>query len=170
MNICYLGLGSNQKSPERQLRQAIRAIRALRSTSLTKVSRFHWTKAWGLQGQQDFCNAVVEIHTTLAPLQLLRACQQIEKQQGRVRKKRWGPRIIDIDILTYANKAIQINNLTIPHPYIASRDFVLQPLSEVCEINLINQLVKKQQPVKMHPTIISVIEQEVLCEELEASA
>ncbi|MFJ1267496.1 2-amino-4-hydroxy-6-hydroxymethyldihydropteridine diphosphokinase [Legionella lytica] len=167
MNVCYLGLGSNQKSPERQLRQAIRAIRALKSTSLTKISSFHWTKAWGLQGQQDFCNAVIEIHTTIAPLQLLRACQQIEKQQGRVRKKRWGPRIIDIDILTYGNKTIQINNLIIPHPYIASRDFVIQPLSEVCGINLINKLLKKQKSTGIHPSIISVIEQKELCE-LEA--
>lgn len=166
MNICYLGLGSNQKSPERQLRRAIRSIRALNSTSLTKVSRFHWTKAWGLQGQQDFCNAVVEISTTLAPLQLLRACQHIEKQQGRVRKKRWGPRVIDIDILTYGNKTIRINNLTIPHPYIASRDFVLQPLSEVCGVSLINKLLKK--PPATTPTFIhtEIIAQETLCEEL----
>ncbi|MDR3502535.1 MAG: 2-amino-4-hydroxy-6-hydroxymethyldihydropteridine diphosphokinase [Legionella sp.] len=167
MNICYLGLGSNQKSPERQLRRAVRAISALRSTSLTKVSRFHWTKAWGLQGQQDFCNAVVEIRTTLAPVQLLRACQHIEKQQGRVRKKRWGPRVIDIDILTYGNKTIQINNLTIPHPYIASRDFVLQPLYEICGINLINKLVKNQQPISTPSFILTeIIGQEALCEEL----
>ncbi|CAM4445828.1 MAG: 2-amino-4-hydroxy-6-hydroxymethyldihydropteridinepyrophosphokinase [Legionella sp.] len=156
MNICYLGLGSNQKSPERQLRRAIKAIRALRSTSLTKVSSFHWTKAWGLQGQQDFCNAVVEINTTLAPLQLLRACQEIEKQQGRVRKKRWGPRVIDIDILTYGNKTLQINNLTIPHPYITSRDFVLQPLSELSGVNIINKLLKKQPPTTAtHPFILT---------------
>ncbi|WP_133135120.1 2-amino-4-hydroxy-6-hydroxymethyldihydropteridine diphosphokinase [Legionella rowbothamii] len=167
MNICYLGLGSNQKSPERQLRRAIQAIRALSSTSLTKVSSFHWTKAWGLQGQQDFCNAVVEIRTTLAPLQLLKACQYLEKRQGRVRKKRWGPRVIDIDILTYGNKTIHINNLTIPHPYIASRDFVLQPLSEVGGINLINKLLKKQPTSATTPFFLTErIEQETLCEEL----
>lgn len=167
MNICYLGLGSNQKSPERQLRCAIRAISALRSTSLTKVSRFHWTKAWGLQGQQDFCNAVVEIRTSLAPLQLLRACQKIEKQQGRVRKKRWGPRIIDIDILIYGDRTIQINNLTIPHPYITSRDFVLQPLSEVCGINLINMLMKNKPHITILPSLLTeTIEQEALCDEL----
>ncbi len=168
MNVCYLGLGSNQKSPERQLRQAIRAIRALRATSLTKVSRFYWTKAWGLQGQQDFCNAVVEITTTLAPMQLLRACQKIEKQQGRVRKKRWGPRVIDIDILTYGSQRIKANNLTIPHPYITSRDFVLQPLAEVCAIELIDKLIKSQPLSTITQPFIhtELVKQEALCEEL----
>lgn len=140
MNRCYLGLGSNQKSPERQLRQAIRFIRALKATAITQVSRFHWTKAWGLQGQQDFCNAVIEINTTLTPMQLLKACQAIEKRQGRVRKKRWGPRIIDIDILIYGNKTIRQKNLVIPHPHIASRDFVLIPLIELRSSQLMQEL------------------------------
>lgn len=132
MNICYVGLGSNQKSPERQLRRAIRSIQALNNTSVTKISNFHWTKAWGFLGQQDFCNAVVEIITRLPPLQLLSAFQEIEKKQGRVRKKRWGPRIIDIDILLYEKVAInRPKKLLLPHPHILSRDFVLIPLKEI---------------------------------------
>ncbi|KTC90249.1 2-amino-4-hydroxy-6-hydroxymethyldihydropteridine diphosphokinase [Fluoribacter dumoffii] len=131
MNVCYLGLGSNQQMPERQLRQAIKSIKALRHTVVTKVSSFYWTKAWGLQGQQDFCNAVIELITYLSPLQLLNACQKIEKQQGRVRKKRWGPRIIDIDLLFYENRVIRSKKLTLPHPHIQARDFVLNPLMEI---------------------------------------
>lgn len=131
MNKCYLGLGSNQKSPERQLRQAICSLKSLDATSITKVSSFYWTKAWGLQKQQDFCNAVVEIHTTLSPLVLLRACQKIEKKQGRIRKKRWGPRVIDIDILLYGERKISLPDLIIPHPHILSREFVLIPLKEL---------------------------------------
>lgn len=131
MNICYLGLGSNQKSPERQLRRAIRSIRALPATSITKISNMHRSKAWGFLGQQDFCNAVIEISTRLPPLKLLHACQMIEKQQGRVRKKRWGPRIIDIDILLYAEQNIRSKKLITPHPHILARDFVLIPLNEI---------------------------------------
>jgi 2-amino-4-hydroxy-6-hydroxymethyldihydropteridine diphosphokinase len=131
MNVCYLGLGSNQKAPERQLRQAIKAIGALPSTVITQISSFYWNKAWGLRGQQDFCNAVVELRTLLPPFQLLKACQIIEKKQGRIRKKRWGPRIIDIDILLYGHQVIQSKILTIPHPHIQNRDFVLIPLREL---------------------------------------
>ena len=131
MNICYLGLGSNQKSPERQLKHAIDAIAALPKTSVKKISSVYRTKAWGLQRQQDFCNAVIEIHTFLQPIALMKACQQIEKRQGRIRKKRWGPRIIDIDILLYATRHLRSHQLTIPHPYIDSRDFVFLPLNEI---------------------------------------
>lgn len=131
MNVCYLGLGSNQKSPERQLRRAIRSISSLNFTSITQVSNFHWTKAWGLQNQQNFCNIVIEINTVLTPQKLLNACQQIEKKQGRVRKRRWGPRTIDIDILIYGARRVQLQTLMIPHPHILSRDFVLIPLKEL---------------------------------------
>jgi 2-amino-4-hydroxy-6-hydroxymethyldihydropteridine diphosphokinase len=131
MTICYLGLGSNQKSPPRQLRQAIQAIRALQGTSIIKISSFYWTKAWGFKGQQNFCNAVIAINTRLPPLQLLNACQHIEKKQGRLRKKPWGPRVIDIDILLYGDLILSSRRLTLPHPYILSRDFVLKPLKEI---------------------------------------
>ncbi|QMT60241.1 MULTISPECIES: 2-amino-4-hydroxy-6-hydroxymethyldihydropteridine diphosphokinase [unclassified Legionella] len=131
MNVCYLGLGSNQHVPERQLRKAIKSIRALPSTVVTKISSFYWNKAWGLQGQQDFCNAVIELSTLLSPLQLLKACQKIEKKQGRVRKRHWGPRVIDIDILFYENQSIYSKKLILPHPQIQFRDFVLIPLLEI---------------------------------------
>ncbi|MCW8407405.1 2-amino-4-hydroxy-6-hydroxymethyldihydropteridine diphosphokinase [Legionella sp. PATHC035] len=131
MNVCYIGLGSNQHVPERQLRKAIKSIKSLRGTVVTKVSSFYWSKAWGLQGQQDFCNAVIELSTVLSPLELLNACQKIEKKQGRIRKKRWGPRIIDIDLLLYEDRVVQSKKLIVPHPHIHSRDFVLTPLKEI---------------------------------------
>lgn len=131
MNRCYIGLGSNQNSPERQIRQAIIAIKTIRSTAVIKVSNLYWNRAWGLHVQQDFCNAIIEINTLLTPFLLLKYCQTIEKNQGRVRKKRWGPRTLDIDIILYANRNIRSKNLTIPHPYMLSRDFVLIPLLEI---------------------------------------
>lgn len=128
---CYLSLGSNQKSPERQIRHAVNAIKMMPLTSITKVSKLYWTKAWGLKNQQDFCNAVVGITTRLTPMQLLKICQHIERRQGRVRKRRWGPRTLDIDIILYGNLSIKTKNLTLPHPSFLSRDFVMLPLLEM---------------------------------------
>jgi 2-amino-4-hydroxy-6-hydroxymethyldihydropteridine diphosphokinase len=128
---CYLSLGSNQKFPERQIRQAFNTIKMMPSTSIIKYSKLHWTKAWGLNNQQNFCNAVVEIVTLLTPIQLLHQCQKIENVQGRVRKKTWGPRTLDIDIILYGNRSVKSKHLTIPHPHFLSRDFVLIPLLEV---------------------------------------
>lgn len=131
MNKCYLSLGSNQKSPQRQIRQGLKAIKTLPSTAITKVSQLHWTKAWGLTKQPDFCNVVVEIITRLSPDLLLSYCQRIENKQGRVRKKRWGPRTLDVDIILYGNRKVQTKRLAIPHPHMHLRDFVLIPLSEL---------------------------------------
>jgi len=131
MNCCYLSLGSNQKNPARQLRMAVNRLRSLPHTIVSKVSKFYWNKAWGMEVQQDFCNAVVELKTTLPPLLLLKYCQQIEQKQGRIRKKCWGPRVIDIDITLYGSRTIKTPKLTIPHPYMHVRDFVLIPLKEI---------------------------------------
>lgn len=131
MNKCYLALGSNQKHPTRQIWQALKAIKTLPATHMIKYSKMYWSKAWGVANQQDFCNAVVEINTRLDPWVLLTCCQSIEKQQGRVRKKRWGPRVIDIDIIIFNNRKINSRRLKIPHPHFKNRDFVLKPLLEI---------------------------------------
>jgi 2-amino-4-hydroxy-6-hydroxymethyldihydropteridine diphosphokinase len=107
------------------------AIKTLPSTYVIKVSNLYWNKAWGLQVQQDFCNAVIEINTYLTPFLLLNLCKQIENKQGRIRKRHWGPRTIDIDIILYGNRTINTKNLTIPHPHMLDRDFVLRPLLEI---------------------------------------
>jgi 2-amino-4-hydroxy-6-hydroxymethyldihydropteridine diphosphokinase len=131
MNTCYLGLGSNQKCPERQIRQAITAIKAIPKSQVSRVSSMYWNKAWGRQRQQDFCNAVIEVLTYLPPHSLLAWCQKIENTQGRIRKIPWGPRTIDIDILLYGKRNIQTKILTLPHPCIEVRDFIRIPLSEI---------------------------------------
>jgi 2-amino-4-hydroxy-6-hydroxymethyldihydropteridine diphosphokinase len=133
MNTCYLGIGSNQKFPERQVRRAIAAIKTMPKTALCKISRLHQSQAWGMTRQQNFCNVVVKIKTLLPPEVLLRHCQEIESSQGRVRKRRWGPRTLDIDILLYSDRRIHNHKLTIPHPYIMDRDFVRIPLCEISD-------------------------------------
>lgn len=130
VHTCYIGLGSNLKHPECQLSMAIQRITDL-PLKIMAVSRFHFTKAWGLENQPDFANAVIEIITELTPQDLLKALQKIEIEMGRKRMEKWGPRIIDLDILLYDNLQINDKTLKIPHPYMLERDFVMMPLREI---------------------------------------
>jgi 2-amino-4-hydroxy-6-hydroxymethyldihydropteridine diphosphokinase len=136
MNICYLSLGSNQKCPARQIRLAIKALKNIPRTIVLKTSKLYWTKAWGLEAQQDFCNIIVQIATMVQPTQLLFACKRIEQNQGRIRKRHWGPRVLDIDIILYAKRKINTNHLKIPHPHFMEREFVILPLQEVSKDNI----------------------------------
>lgn len=131
MNTCYLALGSNQKNPQRQLRSAIAAIKQIPKTYITGVSSLYKSKAWGLTTQQDFYNAVLEIQTTIQPKVLLFFCRKIEQNQGRIRKRRWGPRTLDIDIIFYGSRVINTAQLRIPHPHYKEREFVVKPLMEI---------------------------------------
>jgi 2-amino-4-hydroxy-6-hydroxymethyldihydropteridine diphosphokinase len=89
------------------------------------------SNAWGITDQQDFLNAAVWVATSLAPTDLLAAILAIEVSLGRVRGKKWGPRVIDIDILVYGDEPIDVPGLTIPHPHLTERVFALEPLVEV---------------------------------------
>ncbi len=131
MTHCYLGLGSNLNSPRRQLNLALRALKNLPKTCVLKASSFYQTSPVGSIGQPMFCNAVVLLDTYLAPEQLLMYIQSIEHHQKRTRKKHWGPRTLDIDILLYGTQNIKNQHLTIPHPRIEERAFVLVPLLEI---------------------------------------
>jgi 2-amino-4-hydroxy-6-hydroxymethyldihydropteridine diphosphokinase len=131
MNLCYLALGSNLKSPERQIRLALKALRHLPSTHLLAVANLYRSKAWGRKGQANFYNTVVLLITRLPPKKLLLKCQEIERKQGRVRHVRWGSRTLDIDVLIYGKRTIKSPLLTIPHPRMYSRDFVMVPLKEI---------------------------------------
>jgi len=129
---CYLGLGANLVQPVAQLQQAITALRQLALSKLVAVSSFYGSKPMGPQDQPDYVNAVAAIDTELAPEALLDALQQIERQQGRVRKlERWGPRTLDLDILLYGDTVINTPRLTVPHYGMRSREFVLYPLYEL---------------------------------------
>jgi 2-amino-4-hydroxy-6-hydroxymethyldihydropteridine diphosphokinase len=131
MTRCYLGLGSNLRSPERQLRQALAKIRTLPQTTIKRVSSFYVTPPFGLKAQPDYHNIVIAIDTNLPPLTLLNYCQYIENKHHRLRKKRFGARTLDIDILLYGEQTIHHRRLTVPHPQMLNRDFVLLPLREI---------------------------------------
>jgi 2-amino-4-hydroxy-6-hydroxymethyldihydropteridine diphosphokinase len=129
---CYIGLGANLVEPLAQLQTAIAAMRALPDTELLQVSRFYNSKPMGPQDQPDYINAVALLETGLAPLQLLRALQQIELDHGRQRTgERWGPRTLDLDILLFGEEQIHHPELTVPHYAMHLREFVLYPLAEL---------------------------------------
>lgn len=131
----WIGLGSNLDDPLAQLRRAVTAVAGLPGTCLTAVSPAYRNPALQLPGddtpQPDFCNAVAAIDTALAPLALLAALQKIEDAQGRRRERRWGARTLDLDLLLYENESFATPHLTLPHPGINDRLFVLKPLADI---------------------------------------
>lgn len=131
MTLAYLALGSNLRSPARQLRLAIKALRHLPRTHLLRVADFYYNEAWGRKVQPRFCNTVVAIETSLSPQHLLTLCQGIEQAQGRYRRYQWGARTLDIDILLYGHIRMITPQLTLPHPRMNERDFVRIPLAQI---------------------------------------
>ncbi|PID42904.1 MAG: 2-amino-4-hydroxy-6-hydroxymethyldihydropteridine diphosphokinase [Gammaproteobacteria bacterium] len=132
MHTAYIGLGSNLDNPARQIERALEQLDTIELTSLTATSRFYSTHPVGPQDQPDFINAAARISTALSPARLLSELKKIELQQGRVKNRRWGERVIDLDILLYDNLELDSEELTIPHRELANRDFVLKPLLDIC--------------------------------------
>ena len=130
MAVVYIALGSNMDSPHGQLDSALEAIAQQPDMELTALSSRYQTAPIGPQ-QPDFINAAAELSTDLSPLALLDALQAIEQQQNRVRSIHWGPRTLDLDILFYDNLLMDSERLTIPHPRIGERAFVLVPLADL---------------------------------------
>lgn len=132
----WLGLGSNLRQPLQQLQEAIDKIMLADGIEVLKTSSFYRTPPWGDRHQDDFINAVIQIETSLDPLPLLRVLQLIENEMGRQRTgRRWGPRLIDIDLLLFGDLQYQSCELEVPHPRMHERAFVLVPLAEL-DVNL----------------------------------
>lgn len=137
MITSYIALGSNLQGPLQQLRTAVTAIAGLACSRLGGISPVYRSAAVGPGDQPDYLNAVVQLDTELAAPALLTALQAIEQAQGRVRAERWGARCIDLDILLYGSATIASEQLSIPHPAMAQRNFVLYPLADVAGANLV---------------------------------
>ncbi|MFK4996603.1 2-amino-4-hydroxy-6-hydroxymethyldihydropteridine diphosphokinase [Bacillus sp. N9] len=130
-NIAYLSLGSNIGDRKNCLKLAIRELAKRTDVRIDKLSSIYETEPVGYVDQANFLNMVIKISTSLSALQLLQLCLQIEEELGRVREFRWGPRIIDLDILLYNKEDIMMEALQIPHPRMTERAFVLIPLLEI---------------------------------------
>lgn len=131
MAIAYIALGANLGDPASTLRAAFAALDCVPDSRLLARSALYLSAPVGLTGQPDFVNAAARIETTLAPAALLDALFAIEQQFGRLRGERNGPRTLDLDLLLYDDLVLDTETLTIPHPGIAEREFVLYPLAEI---------------------------------------
>lgn len=126
----YLSLGSNIEPKLKYLSRALKLLQQ-QGIQILQASSIYQTPPWGNTNQQPFLNMVVKISTLLSPFDLLHQCQHIEKQLDRVREVHWGPRTIDIDILLYEEVIYNSEELTLPHPSMHQRGFVLVPLQEI---------------------------------------
>jgi len=131
MSQAFIALGSNLQQPQQQVTTALREIAELPQTTLVRQSSLYRTAPVGYDEQPDFINAVVEVETSLKPVELLHAIQQIENQHGRERPFPNAPRVLDLDLLLYNNTVMDTNELTLPHPRMHERGFVLLPLAEI---------------------------------------
>lgn len=131
MNVAYLSLGSNLGDRKAQLQEAVRLLQANPSIFNMRMSSIYETAPVGYLDQHAFLNLVVRLETNLSPLRLLDACQEIEQALHRERLVRWGPRTVDLDVLLYGREQLTTERLTIPHPRMYERAFVLVPLSEL---------------------------------------
>lgn len=137
MSEAYIGIGSNLGNRKQNCEKAISLLKENRITVLKRSTMLE-TEPWGIKDQPKFINMAIKIDTVLKPEDLLNLLKEIESAVGRTKTFRWGPRIIDLDILLYDNLIINTNNVQIPHTGTKDRDFVLRPLAEIA-------------PDKIHP-------------------
>ncbi|WP_045836457.1 2-amino-4-hydroxy-6-hydroxymethyldihydropteridine diphosphokinase [Hyphomicrobium sp. 99] len=151
-----LALGTNIGNRTENIEDAIRRLTADGSLRVVSRSKLYRSAPWGVTDQDWFVNACVAVQTELSPHALLKHCQAVENDMGRVRTRRWGPRIIDVDILTFRDLEIADPDLTVPHPLIAERAFVLVPLKDVApELTLngrtIEEMLEKLDTREVQP-------------------
>lgn len=141
-HTAYLSLGTNMGDKKKNLLEAIERISQLENTIVTAQSTILETEPFGYKEQDMFLNACVEIKTLMTARELLEKLLNIESEMGRVRTIKWGPRLIDIDILLFDNEIIEEKDLAVPHPWMCERMFVLEPLSEIAP-NVVHPLERK---------------------------
>lgn len=127
----YLGLGGNIGEPRLAMASALRALDVHERVSVVAVSSLYRTPPWGKEDQPDFLNAVACVETDLGARALLDLCLDTERSLKRIRAERWGPRVIDVDILLFGNQTISVERLQVPHPRLLERAFALAPLAEI---------------------------------------
>jgi 2-amino-4-hydroxy-6-hydroxymethyldihydropteridine diphosphokinase len=149
MNAAYLLIGGNTGDRLQYLQSAVEAIEK-QCGKIKKKSSIYETAAWGNENQNSFLNLALEVSTELSAYELLDCILQIEESMGRIRKEKYGPRIIDIDILLFNEEIIDARNLKVPHPELPNRRFALQCLSEIAP--------DKKHPV-LHKTIAQILKE-----------
>lgn len=136
----YLSIGSNLGDKEKNLKNALNELEKHKEIKIEKVSEFLVTEPWGDENQDEFLNGAVKIKTTYSPKELMHVLLDTEKEMGKKRIRKWGPRIIDLDVVFYDDLISDDEEIIIPHPRMEEREFVLKPLLEIC-------------PYKIHPVL-----------------
>lgn len=149
--IVHIGIGSNLGERQNNCLKALEIMKE-KGIMIKKTSSYYETEPWGIEAQPRFINSAIEAETSSSPEELLDILKDIEENMGRIKTVKWGPRIIDLDILFYGDKVIKTEQLQIPHPLLHERDFVLVPLDEI-------------SPYKIHPVLGKTVRQ--LKEELK---
>ena len=132
MTRAYVGVGANLGDRRGLIREALRRLDRIDGVRVRKRSRIIETDPVGVTDQPRFLNAVAEVETRIEPAPLLRNLRRVERELGRRRHRRWGPRTIDLDLLLWGDRSMATRSLTLPHPRMAERRFVLAPLAELC--------------------------------------
>lgn len=148
VNDVYLSLGTNLGDRENNLKSAIDLLQSKEGIRIKKISPIYETAPVGYVDQPSFLNIAIYAQTILSPIELLQTCQLIENDLGRVRNIRWGPRIIDLDILLFNNDNIESENLIIPHPRMFERAFVLVPLLDIASKPYSEKLIQAEAALK----------------------
>lgn len=131
MNNVFLSIGTNMGNREHNLKLAVQSLQNIENVSVKTVSSIYETAPVGYVNQPNFLNIAVFVQTPHSPFEMLDICQSIENELGRIRQIRWGPRVIDLDILLFNHENIEAENLIVPHPRMYERAFVLVPLIEI---------------------------------------
>lgn len=163
MKRAFIALGTNIEPREAHLKEALKLLDQHKAVSIKSKSSIYETTPVGYIDQENFLNMVIKINTTLAPVDLLDVCQEVEGQLGRVRKFRNGPRTIDLDILVYGDENIQTERLTIPHPRMNERAFVLVPLAEIAP----NLLISTNDPQRSVKELVKSLQDEEIKDVIE---
>jgi 2-amino-4-hydroxy-6-hydroxymethyldihydropteridine diphosphokinase len=129
--VAYISVGSNLNNPYQQVKRAVDKLKIANSISVKAVSGWYLSDPLGPKNQSRYVNGVIKISTRLSPNQLLKKLHEIEDAHGRIRNVRWGPRTLDLDILLYGSRMMNTKKLTIPHPEMKIRNFVLTPLADI---------------------------------------
>ena len=160
--VAFVGIGSNLNNPQAQVRSAIKAIANSEDLFLERTSSLYSSPPMGPPDQPNYVNAVVRVKTSLGSMALLESLQGIEREHGRVRGgMRWGPRILDLDILLFGTQSTTTEKLQIPHPGMAERPFVVIPLAEIApDLFLPNGVCVNDLATEMQDQILSRLEDE----------
>jgi 2-amino-4-hydroxy-6-hydroxymethyldihydropteridine diphosphokinase len=153
----YLGLGSNLGDRAANLDEATRRLGSAAGTAVVARSGVYETPPWGDADQPPFLNAALRIETSLSPLELLDLALSTERDLGRVRTRRWGPRTIDIDLLAYDDLGIADERLTLPHPRLFERAFVLVPLAEIAPQQRIGGVTAAEAASRIDKTGVALL-------------